>query len=245
MTDEEGLLQAVVADPDDDTVRLAYADWLDENRCEYHAEFIRVQIELASRPCTRGMNVCTESMNAAQKCPNCMRSTNLRRREVELLGGPPLFRFDWYFGPKDAEGVTSATAVDEASIRWFNAGEDVVHGVLRRGFVEEVKAPVARFPGLVTDLLKKGFPIRKAAVTDRDPVWNSSIPGWLRFSPVLADYRLDVLPVHLYDRLTDGRLMLGGSMTGNNWRRYDSAEKARKALSDAIMTSAREGVKSK
>jgi uncharacterized protein (TIGR02996 family) len=41
MTDEEGLLKVIVADPDDDTVRLAYADWLDENRCAGHAEFIQ------------------------------------------------------------------------------------------------------------------------------------------------------------------------------------------------------------
>jgi uncharacterized protein (TIGR02996 family) len=47
MTDEDALLRAVIADPDDDAPRLIYADWLDENgQCE-RAEFIRVQIALA------------------------------------------------------------------------------------------------------------------------------------------------------------------------------------------------------
>src|SRR5262245_36104585 len=32
MTEQAALLAAIVADPDDDTARLAYADWLDENR---------------------------------------------------------------------------------------------------------------------------------------------------------------------------------------------------------------------
>jgi uncharacterized protein (TIGR02996 family) len=46
MTDE-GFLRAILEEPDDDTHRLVYADWLDENGQPEHAEFIRVQIELA------------------------------------------------------------------------------------------------------------------------------------------------------------------------------------------------------
>ena len=38
--------KSIVAEPDDDTVRLAFADWLDENGDAALAEFIRVQIEL-------------------------------------------------------------------------------------------------------------------------------------------------------------------------------------------------------
>src|SRR5262245_37928232 len=56
--EERALLAAIIADPDDDTVRLAYADWLDENadslpkpRCEtakLRAELIHLQIEQAA-----------------------------------------------------------------------------------------------------------------------------------------------------------------------------------------------------
>src|SRR4051812_12970586 len=42
--------QAVCADPDDDTVRLAYADWLEEQGEAKHAEFIRTQVRLARAP---------------------------------------------------------------------------------------------------------------------------------------------------------------------------------------------------
>ena len=48
--DEKALLAAVCADPEDDTVRLAYADWLDERgdpASTDRAAFIRVQIEAA------------------------------------------------------------------------------------------------------------------------------------------------------------------------------------------------------
>jgi len=56
MSTEAALLAALAADPDDDTVRLVYADFLDEQGTESgtaRAEFIRAQIELA-RPAQRG-----------------------------------------------------------------------------------------------------------------------------------------------------------------------------------------------
>lgn len=47
MTPDNPFLQALLAQPEDDTLRLAMADWLDENDEPPRAEFIRVQIELA------------------------------------------------------------------------------------------------------------------------------------------------------------------------------------------------------
>jgi uncharacterized protein (TIGR02996 family) len=47
MRPENPFLQALLAEPEDDTLRLAMADWLDENDQPARAEFIRVQIELA------------------------------------------------------------------------------------------------------------------------------------------------------------------------------------------------------
>src|SRR5262245_3817624 len=58
MGDEAALLRAITAHADDDTPRLVYADWLDENRPDRRpspaaglsarAEFIRVQCRLAA-----------------------------------------------------------------------------------------------------------------------------------------------------------------------------------------------------
>jgi uncharacterized protein (TIGR02996 family) len=45
-TDGDSLLKSILAHPDDDTVRLVYADWLEENEEEARAEFIRVQVEI-------------------------------------------------------------------------------------------------------------------------------------------------------------------------------------------------------
>ncbi len=58
MSDEAALLKAIIANADEDTPRLAYADWLDENNPDEtpspssgpsaRAEFIRVQCRLAA-----------------------------------------------------------------------------------------------------------------------------------------------------------------------------------------------------
>jgi uncharacterized protein (TIGR02996 family) len=45
--DERALIQAIIANPDDDLPRLVYADWLEEHGRPERAEFIRVQCELA------------------------------------------------------------------------------------------------------------------------------------------------------------------------------------------------------
>jgi uncharacterized protein (TIGR02996 family) len=50
MTEDDALLRAVLAAPDDDAPRLVYADWLDDHGDPARAAFIRAQVELARRP---------------------------------------------------------------------------------------------------------------------------------------------------------------------------------------------------
>src|SRR5262245_10921183 len=49
-SDRDALFRAILAHPDEDTPRLAYADWLDENGDTEFARFIRTQVELAKVP---------------------------------------------------------------------------------------------------------------------------------------------------------------------------------------------------
>jgi uncharacterized protein (TIGR02996 family) len=48
MSEEQALLAAIIAHPEEDTPRLAYADWLDENEAPIQADFIRTRCRLAS-----------------------------------------------------------------------------------------------------------------------------------------------------------------------------------------------------
>jgi uncharacterized protein (TIGR02996 family) len=50
MSEDESFLQAIIDRPDDDMLRLVFADWLEEHGDGDRAEFIRVQIELANLP---------------------------------------------------------------------------------------------------------------------------------------------------------------------------------------------------
>jgi uncharacterized protein (TIGR02996 family) len=72
MTEGDALLAAILATPDEDTPRLAYADWLDEHDQPFRAEFIRVQIELAR-------------MSSLELVPWNRRLLELRAREKTLL----------------------------------------------------------------------------------------------------------------------------------------------------------------
>jgi len=47
MTTQDALLRSILTSPQDDTPRLVYADWLEENGDGARSEFVRVQVELA------------------------------------------------------------------------------------------------------------------------------------------------------------------------------------------------------
>jgi uncharacterized protein (TIGR02996 family) len=95
--EEDALLKAVIADPDDDAPRLIYADWLDEQGQSERAEFIRVQVALTA---------------IAADDP---RRRQLAERERQfatenlLPALPPLLR-DWSFHRGFVDRVTYAAA---------------------------------------------------------------------------------------------------------------------------------------
>jgi uncharacterized protein (TIGR02996 family) len=87
MTAPAAFLDAIRAQPDDDTPRLVYADWLDDRGDASRAEFIRLQCELS------------------RWVPELRRRTALQRRERDLLaaheadwlGGLRRYCRDWRF----------------------------------------------------------------------------------------------------------------------------------------------------
>jgi uncharacterized protein (TIGR02996 family) len=53
MSDRDALLHAIAARPEEDTPRLMYADWLEENGEPERADFVRTQVHLAQPGLTR------------------------------------------------------------------------------------------------------------------------------------------------------------------------------------------------
>lgn len=80
------LMAAIVANPDEDTPRLEYADRLQELGDDDRAEFIRVQVELANGdPCDAEKMPDRHEVSDPGACDWC----DLRRRELELLAAHP------------------------------------------------------------------------------------------------------------------------------------------------------------
>lgn len=104
-SDEQSFLTAICTNPDDDTARLVYADWLDEQddpSRAARAEFIRVQVELAkfSHCANCGGTSVMRYDGVSASCQWCADARPLRHRESELL---TIHCAAWLCGPVCAE----------------------------------------------------------------------------------------------------------------------------------------------
>ena len=99
MNSRDAFLHAIAENPDDDDRRLAFADWLEEHGEPGHAEFIRVQCELA--PLT----------SSARFAENGEREADLEHSEgPRLLRDRPVAGIYWYsFG----RGFVDTVAVSD------------------------------------------------------------------------------------------------------------------------------------
>jgi uncharacterized protein (TIGR02996 family) len=107
-----GLLQAILQEPDDDALRLIYADWVQDHGDPDRAEFIRLQCErltLASVSWFSGLEICLHDAEG-KACYQCQ---DHKDREEELLAANaarwhPRGRARWTFrrGFIEAAGLT-------------------------------------------------------------------------------------------------------------------------------------------
>jgi uncharacterized protein (TIGR02996 family) len=93
----EPFLRAICANPEDDTVRLVYADWLDENGDPERAEFIRTQVTLAGQ---------ADQLGEQYYRPAVLKKNwNLWRSELPRLSGVEWSSYFW-------RGFVSGVCVD-------------------------------------------------------------------------------------------------------------------------------------
>lgn len=118
MTDGDSLLRQIIDDPEDDTLRLAYADWLGENGRADQGEYIRLAIRLNGE---------------APKSPQCRAGYALMRGMLSERPLDPQWREVWP-GAKMANGVFAYTwkglfeTVACPAIDWIMYGD----GALKR-----------------------------------------------------------------------------------------------------------------
>lgn len=150
MTDDatcRALISAVAASPDDDTPRLVFADWLDDQgapEAAARAEFIRVQCELARTACRCQKCASVDSDIPPRLC--IKRLTGLQEREAVL----------WFGGVAEPIVAAFRDAVPMTRPNWgWGVTIDPDHKpredgnlVVARGFPAVARLTLGQFAGL-------------------------------------------------------------------------------------------------
>lgn len=157
------LLRAVIAEPADDLVRLAVADWLEEHDESERAEFIRVEVDRAAwRVCPHGPGL----HRPPGRCPVCDSRTAATARLRDLFFGGAR---DWFFVPGFGHPSYSADRV----LQWYGEGDSrgvrdpVATGKTRRGFISEVRCSTPDLLAHAPALCR--HPITRVVLTEKQP----------------------------------------------------------------------------
>lgn len=194
MTADAGFLAEIIAHPEDDTPRLIYADWLEEQgQVERGAEFIRVQVALAvehTQPCHFGGKPWPHSppaVCALGGCPVCERHiAALRRRERELWTGCCV--------PLDGipDEWIPTLSCDAGHIPQTQALQGGVFAIFSRGFVEVVRCSAQDWLQHSAAILER-HPVVEACFGRNGPLsWtynrysDESVADWLARSKMAA-----------------------------------------------------------
>lgn len=102
MTDQEALLASILSSPHDDTPRLIYADWCEENGDAERAEFIRYQIDLARGP--NGIKKAVDIDDADERQKWLDKVQWLSHRQFRLAADNPEWWPDGWFMKFDSDG---------------------------------------------------------------------------------------------------------------------------------------------
>lgn len=226
-SDREAFLATIAANPDDMTPRLVFADWLDE-REDARGEFIRVQIELASRHCS----AC--EFAAKGPCEYCHETLAIRISERDLLQQHWLA---WM-----PSGLSPIACGNRECFRGTLAPSNV-HIVLtfRRGFVERVALPLQAWLDHGKRLVRE-LPLMTVRLSDREPYqWGDKKFAWMNGdedanedgTPVLIQDD-EAIPGEIWSLLTPSP-----DYEPPRWKDYDSADAAHADVSQAALKWAR------
>lgn len=239
MTEQEALIRRVCLAPDDDTPRLIFADWCDDQGEQERAEFIRVQCLLASRyppsiddrlhcvnPWRAGVNMVSIAgvpkgtpVVACKACETCADMKRLRHLEDELLPtvGCPFPADEWM----------DLYDRGNPGIHWRRKdGSQCFNCVAERGFVAEVscdcQAWLAHGPAIVrqqpitrvvlsdTTFTREGAGLREAMFRANIPVEMSQADAALLWARREAGLDVACKECHGKGYVSPGKLLPAG-----------------------------------
>jgi len=245
-----GFIPDICEHPDDDSIRLIYADYLEDHGDPERAEFIRVQVEV---------NGPRQEWDAIQRqgCWTCHNRQVLLKR---MAGGQtmpsPCKRcsdLECYVYSREAKERSyleaNAYELGEECIPgepgWHVAGPGeliAVNGItllFRRGFIAEIHAPLAVLEKHLTALVRQ-HPIERVRVTDKEPKHYQAIPfyreHWSWWGNDMPDK--EDIPMELFQLLSGDDPSLSNQLYPD-CKNFPTAEAAHAALSEALLRLAR------
>ena len=233
MTTEDAFLQDIIAQPQDDGLRLVFADFCEDNDQPERGEFIKVQIRLAH------IDTYIEAMNGLVGAIT-VEADELRLREQELWRSR---RHGTWTIPGPLMPPTHTCLSSDATTETLQ----IPVLVFRRGFANEVRCTLADWMEY-GPLLARTAPLERVVITDRKPhlfpttdvvdVSGKHLWQWCA-DDVPHDYRL---PKSLMSALLKPHK--GGCYSTHSGRTintyYDTREAADEMLSQACLLLARE-----
>ncbi len=167
LSQHEAFLRAIFDAPDDDTPRLVYADFLQENGAEDAAVWIRLECEKARQlsgqergECSRGFQTPWETMTltlsqlhdtelfrqyAVQSCPECFAVKGVKLREGQIASAEP---FDVLFGLAAFARVTELDLSGNVQPDLTDVGSEFTAYSLSRVITPAGAAALAQHRGL-------------------------------------------------------------------------------------------------
>jgi uncharacterized protein (TIGR02996 family) len=228
MTERDALLRAILCEPTDDTVRLVYADWLDENGEPERAEFVRVQVELAKLDCSEPdcERYADQKGCGCDECSRWRKNWSVKARQRELwaaLSGT--WERHQRLDPLAAIGLFGEN---------FHGVTPV--GVVSRGFVSSLTCDQSLFLAHARDIFA-AHPVLTVTLSDREPYQNGAGYCWFDAE---RDRRGHVpQEAELARRIFEMLVPHPGGKGRVRWRDYPTRDLARSALSDAAVFHAR------
>jgi uncharacterized protein (TIGR02996 family) len=198
VSDGDALLHAILDDPADDTPRLVYADWLEENgdaSGRLRAEFIRLQMELAQivpgpDDHAKAYRLLTRRRKGAPVRMRARTPATLLMRHALLLSPE---RFCEWFGLPGEPGTRGLSVSGSQVWVSYGKGRPPWTLTLRRGFLESVTLPaeawLAHGPALCAL-----HPVTEVRLAGKEPARVGEVGVWYRFDGGEREEEADDLP---------------------------------------------------
>ena len=236
MTTPEAFIADIIAHPDDDSVRLIYADWLEEHDEPDRAEFIRVQIELAELTRDYGDFRDGSFLTGRPLVFPRKRILELSQRERTLLrenGHAFKWLGHWY---EKALATYEFATFPGSSTVCYQRTSQVKRGwtvEFNCGFPEKFSTPLVNWINNCQFVVAQE-PVRLVTLTDRQAVGINALGvfRWYRegaFAFGTSSSRTNSLPSRIFE------MLMGFSSITDRWKDWQTAEEAASAASRALI----------